>query len=97
MRGEDSGGDPKYYSKLNDYAITRMDPWGSCNWDIMWVYEIDLDNEVFHGMQPYLIHHIPILTIYSVNSQPLFRLDNMPGAEVFIDSIGYDSLIHMAT
>ena len=48
MRDENS--DREYYGRINHYAITRVDPWGSKDWDIAWAYEIDLDNEVFHGM-----------------------------------------------
>src|SRR5216684_4148426 len=44
-----------------------------------WIYEIDLDNLVFH-----------------VDSQPLFRLDNMPPDDVFIRAISYDHFGHRA-
>jgi hypothetical protein len=46
---------------------------------IEWIYEIDLDNLVFH-----------------VDSQPLFRLDNMPPDEVFVESISFDHFGHRA-
>src|SRR5216684_6171213 len=46
---------------------------------IEWVYEIDLDNLVFH-----------------VDSQPLFRLDNMPPDDVFIRAISFDNFGHRA-
>ena len=46
---------------------------------IEWVYEIDLDNLVFH-----------------VNSQPFFRLDNMPPDDVFLKSISFDHFGHLA-
>ena len=46
---------------------------------IEWIYEIDLDNLVFH-----------------VDSQPLFRLDNMPPDKVFLKSISYDHFGHRA-
>jgi hypothetical protein len=46
MRGDD-GPDGDHYGDYN-YAITRKQP---CNdLFIEWIYEIDLDNEVFHGM-----------------------------------------------
>ena len=46
---------------------------------IQWVYEIDLDNLVFH-----------------VDSQPLFRLDNMPPDDVFLEAISFDHFGHRA-
>ncbi|KAF8465796.1 hypothetical protein DFH94DRAFT_352945 [Russula ochroleuca] len=46
---------------------------------IEWIYEIDLDNLVFH-----------------VDSQPLFRLDNMPPDDVFLKAISYDHFGHRA-
>src|SRR6266852_8041950 len=46
---------------------------------IEWIYEIDLDNLVFH-----------------VDSQPLFRLDNMPPDSIFIKCISYDHFGHRA-
>ena len=46
---------------------------------IEWVYEIDLDNLVFH-----------------VDSQPLFRLDNMPPDIIFVESISFDHFGHRA-
>ena len=47
--------------------------------DVNWVYEIDLDNLVFH-----------------VDNQPLFRLDNMPPDDTFMESISYDHFGHRA-
>ena len=44
-----------------------------------WIYEIDLDNLVFH-----------------VNSQPFFRLDNMPPDDIFVKSISYDHFCYRA-
>ena len=41
--------------------------------DLVRLYEIDLDNLVFH-----------------VDSQPLFRLDNMPPDDVFVKSVSFD-------
>ena len=46
---------------------------------IEWIYEIDLDNFVFH-----------------VDSQPLYRLDNMPPVDVFLTSISFDHFGHRA-
>ncbi|KAI0263327.1 hypothetical protein BGY98DRAFT_1182102 [Russula aff. rugulosa BPL654] len=46
---------------------------------IEWIYEIDLDNLVFH-----------------VDSQPLFRLDNMPPDNIFLKSISFDQFGHRA-
>ena len=46
---------------------------------IEWIYEIDLDNLVFH-----------------VDSQPLFRLDNMPLDKLFVKYISYDHFGHRA-
>jgi hypothetical protein len=46
---------------------------------IEWIYEIDLDNLVFH-----------------VDSQPLFRLDNMPPDDVFMRGISFDNFGHRA-
>src|SRR6267154_3220532 len=46
---------------------------------IEWIYEIDLDNLVFH-----------------VDSQPLFRLDNMPPDDVFRKAIAFDHFGHRA-
>ena len=46
---------------------------------IEWIYEIDLDNLVFH-----------------VDSQPLFRLDNMPPDSIFMGSISFDHFGHRA-
>jgi hypothetical protein len=46
---------------------------------IEWIYEIDLDNLVFH-----------------VDSQPLFRLDNMPPDDVFQEAISFDHFGHRA-
>jgi hypothetical protein len=46
---------------------------------IVWMYEIDLDNLVFH-----------------VNSQPFFRLDNIPPDDIFLKSISYDHFGHHA-
>ena len=46
---------------------------------IHWIYEIDLDNLVFH-----------------VDSQPLFRLDNMPPDNIFLKSISFDQFGHRA-
>src|SRR6267154_5229736 len=46
---------------------------------IEWIYEIDLDNLVFH-----------------VDSQPLFRLDNMPPDDVFRKAISFDHFGHRA-
>jgi hypothetical protein len=46
---------------------------------IEWIYEIDLDNLVFH-----------------VDSQPLFRLDNMPPDYVFMTGISFDHFGHRA-
>jgi hypothetical protein len=46
---------------------------------IEWIYEIGLDNIVFH-----------------VDSQPLFRLDNMPADDVFLKAISYDHFGHRA-
>lgn len=47
---------------------------------IEYVYEIDLDDEVFW-----------------VNGMPIFRLDRMPTAEVFLEVLGKDSYGHFAT
>ena len=47
--------------------------------DMVQLYEIDLDNLVFH-----------------VDSQPLFRLDNMPPEDVFLTSISFDHFGHRA-
>jgi hypothetical protein len=47
--------------------------------DFNWMYEIDLDNLVFH-----------------VDSQPLFRLDNMPPDSIFLKSISFDHFGHRA-
>jgi hypothetical protein len=46
---------------------------------IDWIYEIDLDNLVFH-----------------VDNQPLFRLDNMPPDDIFLESILFDHFGHRA-
>ena len=46
---------------------------------IEWIYEIDLDNLVFH-----------------VNSQPIFRLDNMPPDDIFMRGISFDHFTHRA-
>ena len=46
---------------------------------IEWIYEIDLDNLVFH-----------------VDSQPLFRLDNMPPDNIFTRCISFDHFGHRA-
>jgi hypothetical protein len=46
---------------------------------IEWIYEIDLDNLVFH-----------------VDSQPLFRLDNMPPDDEFQEAISFDHFGHRA-
>jgi hypothetical protein len=46
---------------------------------IEWIYEIDLDNLVFH-----------------VDSQPLFRLDNMPPDDLFLKAISFDHFGHRA-
>jgi hypothetical protein len=46
---------------------------------IKWIYEIDLDNLIFH-----------------VDSQPLFRLDNMPPDDIFVESISFDHFGHRA-
>ena len=46
---------------------------------IEWIYEIDLDNLVFH-----------------VDSQPLFRLDNMPPDDGFMRGISLDHFGHRA-
>ena len=46
---------------------------------VEWVYEIDLDNLVFH-----------------VDSQPLFRLDNLPADDVFLKAISFDHFGHRA-
>jgi len=46
---------------------------------IEWIYEIDLDNLVFH-----------------IDSQPLFRLDNMPPDSIFMKCISFDHFGHRA-
>lgn len=46
---------------------------------IDYVYEIDLDNLVFH-----------------IDSQPLYRLDNMPPDDVFLKTISFDHFGHRA-
>ena len=46
---------------------------------IEWIYEIDLDNLVFH-----------------INTQPMFRLDNMPPSNIFLESISFDHFGHFA-
>jgi hypothetical protein len=46
---------------------------------IEWIFEIDLDNRIFH-----------------VDSEPLFRLDNMPPTDIFLKAISFDHFGHRA-
>ena len=63
-------------SKKDDFVLDEHPEDDIC---IEWVYEIDLDNLVFH-----------------VDRMPMFRLDNMPPDDVFVDSISHDHFGHKA-
>ena len=63
---------------LTNY-VSDSDKQPENNFFIEWIYEIDLDNLVFH-----------------VDSQPLFRLDNMPPDSIFMNCISFDHFGHRA-
>jgi hypothetical protein len=78
-----------------NYRITTERPLNDL-W-IEWVYEIDLDHEVFLGKSLFSSSskHDWISHFEAVDSRPLFALNNMPDSEaLFIQCIGFDSYGH---